>query len=82
MKSFQNYQGLLIFQHWIGSGYWQIKLDEKISKLLTFNTPFGRYRYTSLPFGVVCANEILQKEIGKILEGLDGQAHYQDHIIV
>ena len=28
------------------SGYWQIKLDEESSLLTTFNTPFGRYRFT------------------------------------
>ena len=26
------------------SGYWQIKVDEESSKLLTFATPFGRYK--------------------------------------
>ena len=27
------------------SGYWQLFLDEKSSKLLTFHTPFGRYAF-------------------------------------
>lgn len=27
------------------SGYWAIKLTEESSKLTTFNTPFGRYRF-------------------------------------
>ena len=27
------------------SGYWQIKANEESSKLLTFNTPFGRHRF-------------------------------------
>ena len=30
------------------SGYWQMKLNEESSKLYTFNTPFGRYRFTRL----------------------------------
>ena len=34
------------------SGYWQVKLDEASSKLCTFNTPYGRYRFTRLPFGM------------------------------
>ena len=34
------------------SGYWQVKLDEASSKLCTFNTPFRRYRFTRLPFGI------------------------------
>ena len=28
------------------SGYWQLKLDEQSSKLCTFNTRFGWYRFT------------------------------------
>jgi hypothetical protein len=28
------------------SGYWQLKLDEESSKLCTFNTPYGRYRFS------------------------------------
>ena len=40
------------------SGYWQLKLDEESSKLCTFNTPFGRYRFLRVPFGIVSASEI------------------------
>ena len=31
------------------SGYWQIQLDEESSKLLTFNSPYGRYKFKRLP---------------------------------
>ena len=34
------------------SGYWQIKLDDESSKLTTFNSPFGKYRFTRMPFGI------------------------------
>ncbi|XP_029656885.1 uncharacterized protein K02A2.6-like [Octopus sinensis] len=34
------------------NGYWNIKIDKESSKLTTFNTPFGRYRFNRLPFGL------------------------------
>ena len=43
------------------SGFWQIKLDEESSLLTTFNTPFGRYRFTRMPFGIHSAQEVFQK---------------------
>ena len=34
------------------NGYWQIKLDQESSLLTTFNTPFGRYKWNRMPFGI------------------------------
>ena len=34
------------------SAYWQILIDESSSKLLTFNSPTGRYRFLSMPYGI------------------------------
>ena len=34
------------------NGYWNVKLDEESSYLTTFNTPFGRYRFLRMPFGL------------------------------
>ena len=34
------------------NGYWNIKLDEESSYLTTFNTPFGRFRFLRMPFGL------------------------------
>ena len=64
------------------SGYWQIKVDEESSKLLCFNTPFGRYAFKRLPFGIHASSEIFQKKIEVLLEGLEGVANIQDDIIV
>ena len=38
-------------------GFYQISLDQANSKLTTFWTPFGRYRYLRMPFGVSLAPE-------------------------
>ena len=34
------------------NGYWQKNVDEENSLLLTFNTPYERFRYTRLPNGI------------------------------
>ena len=44
------------------NGYWQIKVDEESSRLLTFNTPFGKYRFKRLSFGIHSASEVFQKK--------------------
>ena len=38
--------------------YWSIVLDEESSLLTTFNSPFGRYHFLCLPFGLVCSQDI------------------------
>ena len=43
------------------SGFWQIPLDEDSSRLCTFNTPWGRFRFLRLPFGVADAPEVFQR---------------------
>ena len=64
------------------SGYWQIKVTSESSKLLCFNTPFGRYCFLRLPFGVHIASEIFQQKLEAVLEGLPGVANSQDDMIV
>ena len=50
------------------SGYWQIPIVEESSKLLNFNTHFGRYRFTRLPFGLISAAEVYQKMMSQALD--------------
>ena len=64
------------------NGYWQIKVDEQSSKLLTFNTPFGRYRFKCLPFGIHSVSEIFQSDVSQIIEGNDGAINSQDDISI
>ena len=54
------------------SGFWQIKLDEQSSKLTTFITPFGRFRFNRLPFGITSAPEHFQRQMSELLQGIDG----------
>ena len=45
------------------SGFSQIGLSPKLSKLTTFITPFGRFCFNRLPFGISSAKEHFQKRI-------------------
>ena len=44
------------------SGYWTIKLDNDSSYLTTFNTPYGRYPFLRLPFGLKSAQDEFQRD--------------------
>ena len=54
------------------AGFWQIPLAEESSALTAFITPFGRCRFTRLPFGLSSGPEVFHKAMLQVLEGLDG----------
>ncbi|XP_048236731.1 uncharacterized protein K02A2.6-like [Haliotis rufescens] len=64
------------------SGYWAIRLAEESSFLTTFNTPYGRYRFLRLPFGIRSAQDEFQRRIDECYEGLDGVAAIVDDVLV
>jgi hypothetical protein len=64
------------------SGYWRIKVDDESANLLTFGTPFGRYRFKRLLFAIHSASEVFQAEIASIIVDIPGCANSQDDIIV
>ena len=63
-------------------GFHQVKLDSPSSYLTTFWTPFGRYRYLRMPFGISSAPEEFQRRMHSIVEGLPGVAVIADDILV
>lgn len=63
-------------------GYLQVKIDEESSDYCTFATPFGRYKYCRLPFGLCSAPEVFQKKNYEIFGDIDGIGLYFDDIIV
>ena len=54
------------------SGFWQIPLDDSSSDLTTFITPFGRFKFTRLPFGLSSGPEVFHKAMQQVLCGLNG----------
>ena len=66
----------------VESAFWHVKLDEASSDLTTMTTPFGRYRWKRLPFGLKVSSEIFQKRLLQALEGLSGVLCVADDIVV
>ena len=64
------------------SGFWQIPLAENSQLLTTFVTPFGRYHFTKMPFGISSAPEHFQKRMTAILSGLDGVLCLIDDVLI
>uniref|UniRef100_A0A3B3HH25 Gypsy retrotransposon integrase-like protein 1 n=1 Tax=Oryzias latipes TaxID=8090 RepID=A0A3B3HH25_ORYLA len=64
------------------AGFWQIPLSKDSSLLTTFITPFGRYCYNRLCFGISSAPEHFQKRMSRILEGLDGVLCQMDDVLI
>jgi hypothetical protein len=64
------------------SGFWQIPLDSSSKLLTTFITPFGRFCFNRLPFGISSAPEIFQCTMSTILEGIPGVICHMDDILI
>ena len=64
------------------SGFWQIPLAQQSRLLTTFITPYGRFCFNKLPFGISSAPEHFQKWTSKILSGLEGVVCQVDDVLV
>ena len=64
------------------SGFHQIMLTDESKLLTTFITPFGRFAYNRLPFGITSAPEFYQRQVSQILEGLPGVVCLLDDIVI
>ena len=64
------------------SGFWQIPLDRRSRLLTTFVTPFGRFCFNRIPFGISSAPEIFQRTMSGILLDLDGVICHMDDVLV
>ncbi|XP_049275480.1 uncharacterized protein K02A2.6-like [Rhipicephalus sanguineus] len=64
------------------SGFWQIPLCEESRKLTTFISPFGRFYFNRLPFGIASAPEHFQKQMAYILQGISRVVCHMDDILI
>ena len=63
-------------------GFWHVKLDHPSSLLTTFNTPFGRFKFNRLPFGLNSSNEVFQKKMQFAFEGIEGAEVIYDDLFL
>lgn len=66
----------------LASAFWHLELDDESSMLTTFSTPYGRYRWLRLPFGLNVSSEIFQKRLKYAIDDLPGVKCLADDILV
>ena len=64
------------------NGYWSIPLDEKSQLLTTFHSPFGRFFFRRMPFGLVMSQDVFMQRMDMILEKCPGTIGLIDDVIV
>ena len=60
------------------NAFWHCKLNAESSDLTAFETPFGKYKWLRMPYGVSPAPEIFQRKMLESLSGLNGIACIAD----
>ncbi|KAJ0169313.1 hypothetical protein K1T71_015197 [Dendrolimus kikuchii] len=63
-------------------GFWMVEIDDDSADLCTFSTPFGRYQFLRLPYGINCAPEVFHAKLRQHLEDLEGVESFADDVIV
>ena len=64
------------------SGFWQIEMEPDSAKFTTFLTPFGRYQFNRLPFGITSAPEHFHRRMNEILGDIEGAVCLIDDILI
>ncbi|XP_013420938.1 uncharacterized protein LOC106181177 [Lingula anatina] len=63
-------------------GYFQLELDDKSKNYAAFVTPFGRYRYKTLPMGITSAPELFMRAFGDIFGDIEGLEMIMDDFLI
>lgn len=63
-------------------GFWQLELTKRSSDFCTFNTPFGRYKFNRVPFGISSAPEIFQRKNYELFGDIPNLEIYFDDMII
>lgn len=63
-------------------GFWQIKLSKRTEPYLTFSTPWGRYCFQRMPFGLASAPEVFTEIMNRLLDGIENTEVSMDDILI
>ena len=69
----------IIDQSW---AFWQVELDDDSKDLTTFQTPYGRYRFNRMPFGISSASEVMQKKGYQMFGNIPGVHIIADDLLI
>ena len=64
------------------SGFCHILLDLRSSLLPTFNTPWGKYRWLRMPFGLKVSGDVFQERLNRVLRLVPGILGIADDIVI
>ena len=64
------------------NGYWSILFDAESQLLTTFHSPFGRFCFRRMPFGLVMSQDVFMQRMDMILEKCSGTIGLIDDVIV
>ena len=63
-------------------GYLQVELDDESAALTTFSTPFGRYEYRRLPFGVSLASDDYWRRAADVFDDVRNSRRVVEDVLV
>ena len=64
------------------SGFWHVLLDFRSSLLTIFNTPWGKYRWLRMPFGLKVSGDVYQERLDRVLRLVPGVLGIADDIVI
>ena len=64
------------------SGYWHVPLDLASSKQPAFSTPYGKFRWLKLPFGLKIASDVFQERLDRVLALMPITIGIADDIVI
>ena len=65
----------------LSDAYYQCFLQDKSKDVTTINTPFGKYRFNRLPYGIKVSPAAFQCEMEKLIGDCPGVIVFQDDIL-